>query len=66
MQPVAFASAPLGDRHLLLLLYRVRAWAGEPQPHAASALAWVAPADMTALPMPPADRPLVEALSRRP
>ncbi len=60
--PVMFASAVLGERHLLLLLYRVGAWRGEPRPLAATALRWLAPADMAALPMPPADRPLVAAL----
>ncbi|MCU6452864.1 (deoxy)nucleoside triphosphate pyrophosphohydrolase [Sphingomonas sp. A2-49] len=61
---VTFASAGLGDRHLLLLLYVVRAWQGTPQPLEASALAWVRPADMAALPMPPADVPLVAMLCR--
>jgi 8-oxo-dGTP diphosphatase len=62
--PLAFASAPAGLRHLLLLLYVVRRWTGEPQPLEASALAWVHPADMAALAMPPADVPLVAALAR--
>src|SRR5688500_10984102 len=31
MQPAAFASQPLADRHLLLLLYTARRWAGEPR-----------------------------------
>ncbi len=66
MIPVTFASAPLERRHLLLLLYSVRAWRGEPQALEASALAWVHPADMAALPMPPADVPLVAALMRSP
>lgn len=61
--PASFASAPLGDRHLILLLYLCRAWSGEPRPLHASALDWVRPPDMRSLPMPPADRPLVEALA---
>ena len=60
--PVMFASAVLGERHLLLLLYRVGAWRGEPRPLAATALRWLAPADMAALPLPTDDRPLVAAL----
>jgi 8-oxo-dGTP diphosphatase len=64
LAPAAFASAPLGERHLLLLLYLCRAWAGEPQPLEAEALCWATPAEMRALPMPPADVPLVEALER--
>ena len=58
----AFASAPLPDRHLILLLYRVTHWAGTPRLMEASALAWVHPTAMHALPMPPADLPLVAAL----
>ncbi len=62
--PAAFASAPLGERHLLLLLYTVRAWSGAARALEATALAWVRPADMRALAMPPADVPLVDALER--
>src|SRR5690242_20130668 len=40
--PAAFASAPLGDRHMLLLLYLCRHWQGEPRPLDASALRWEA------------------------
>lgn len=64
VRPITFAAAPLGERHLLLLLYEVRAWSGEPRALEASALAWVSPDAMRALPMPPADVPLVEALAR--
>ena len=64
MTPLAFASAALGAKHLLLLLYVIRDWTGDPQPLEASALAWVAPAAMAELAMPPADVPLVAALAR--
>jgi 8-oxo-dGTP diphosphatase len=60
--PAAFASSPLGARHMLLLLYLCRRWEGEPQPLDASALRWEMPAAMRAIPMPPADAPLVELL----
>ena len=59
LAPATFASAPLGDRHLLLLLYACRKWRGQPQPLHATALRWVLPVEMHALPMPPADRPLI-------
>lgn len=59
-----FASANLGERHLLLLLYVIREWQGRPQPLEASALAWVRPQDMAGWPMPPADVPLVAMLRR--
>jgi 8-oxo-dGTP diphosphatase len=62
--PETFASAPLGDRNLLLLLYRCVRWEGKAMPHFASEIAWVHPRDMAALPMPPADYPLVERLKR--
>jgi len=62
LAPASFASAPLGDRHLLLLLFVCRKWQGVPQPLAASALQWVRPIAMHALAMPPADRPLIGLL----
>lgn len=57
-----FASAPLGARHLLLLLYACRAWQGEPRPLHATALRWARPREMRGLPMPPADLPLIPLL----
>ena len=60
--PACFASAPLGERHMILLLYLCRRWQGEPQPLDASALRWERPAGMRALAMPPADAPLVDLL----
>lgn len=64
MVPVSFASAALAERHLLLLLYLVYDWQGDPRALEASALAWVRPADMDGMAMPPADVPLVAALVR--
>lgn len=65
LAPLAFAGAALGERHLLLLLYLVDRWPGDPRAIEATALAWVHPRDMHALAMPPADIPLVAALMRR-
>lgn len=62
LAPAAFASAPVGSRHMILLLYICRAWEGEPRPLHASALQWVRPQEMRTLAMPPADLPLVDAL----
>ncbi|WP_174286525.1 (deoxy)nucleoside triphosphate pyrophosphohydrolase [Sphingomonas bacterium] len=59
LSPAAFASAPLPDRHLLLLLFVARKWTGVPRALAASDLRWVRPADLHALDMPPADKPLI-------
>jgi 8-oxo-dGTP diphosphatase len=60
--PATFASAELGDRHLLLLLYICREWKGTPKPLDASALKWVRTGEMPELPMPPADKPLIALL----
>ena len=59
---LTFASMPLTDRHLLLLLYGCRAWRGDPQPLEASALAWHPPAALRELDMPPADAPFIAVL----
>lgn len=61
--PLSFASAPLADRHLLLLLYRLEAWQGVPQARHASALAWADRAMLHSLPMPPADLPFLPLLA---
>ena len=62
LAPATFASAPLGESHLLLLLYVCRKWQGVPEARHATALQWVRPAQMYALDMPPADLPLIGLL----
>lgn len=62
LEPGPFASAMLGDRSLLLLLYIVRVWSGTPVPLHATALAWHRVEDLARLEMPPADGPLVARL----
>jgi 8-oxo-dGTP diphosphatase len=62
LAPATFASEPLGDRHLLLLLYVCRKWQGMPEARHAMALTWTRPAQMYALEMPPADLPLIGLL----
>ena len=57
-----FASADIGERHMILLLYLCRCWRGDPAPLDAAALRWVTPAEMRRLPMPPADEPLIPLL----
>ena len=67
--PACFASAPVAECHMILLLYLCRRWDGEPRPLDASALKWLRPAEMETSEMPPADRPLVALLDdllRRP
>jgi 8-oxo-dGTP diphosphatase len=60
--PACFASAPVGDRHMILLLYICRDWSGTPQPLDASGLEWRRPDEMEAATMPPADQPLIALL----
>ncbi len=62
LAPAAFASERLGDRHLVLLLFVARKWQGIPQALDATALKWVYPAELHALDMPPADKPLIGLL----
>jgi 8-oxo-dGTP diphosphatase len=62
LAPAGFASDPLGDNHLILLLYVCRKWQGVPQPLDAQALKWVRPAELHGLAMPPADIPLIGLL----
>jgi 8-oxo-dGTP diphosphatase len=62
LAPACFASEPLGERHLLLLLYVCRKWAGTPVARHATALQWLRPAQLFGLDMPPADKPLLGLL----
>lgn len=60
--PACFASAPLGERHMILLLYLCRDWSGEPAALDAAALRWATTGEMRSLAMPPADAPLIPLL----
>ena len=62
LHPLTFVSHDYDDFRLLMLLYVCRNWEGIPQSREGQALMWRRPADMSALPMPPADVPLVAAL----
>lgn len=62
LAPACFASEPLGERHLLLLLYVCRKWRGIVHAREASALQWLPPVALHGLAMPPADRPLIGLL----
>jgi 8-oxo-dGTP diphosphatase len=64
LRPAGFASEPLDDRHLLLLLYLCRSWEGAPQPLEAAGLQWLLPNALRELDMPPADKPLIAQLER--
>ena len=60
----AFTSQALADGHMVMLLFCCRVWQGEARPLDADALLWRLPDEMADLPMPPADRPLVDFLKR--
>jgi 8-oxo-dGTP diphosphatase len=64
LDPFAFASHAYPDFHLLMPLYVITRWTGEPRldPNAAQALAWVRPQQLRDYPMPPADVGLVDRL----
>lgn len=60
-----FASHRYDSFHILLLLYLCRRWQGAPTAREGQTIAWVAPAQMSAYPMPAADAPLVSLLRER-
>lgn len=62
LSPIAFASEPLGKKHLLLLLYICEKWEGVPQGLESTELKWSSLDELKDLEMPPADIPLVEQL----
>jgi 8-oxo-dGTP diphosphatase len=64
LTPLSFASEALDDRHLVLLIYTCLDWAGEPAPLHASAIKWVPVEALRVLPMPKADRPLIDSIER--
>jgi 8-oxo-dGTP diphosphatase len=67
LDPFAFASHAYTDFHLLMPLYVVTRWQGEPKldPNAAAAMKWVRAEALREHDMPPADVVLVERLIER-
>ncbi len=62
LAPFVFASHGYESFHLLMPLYLCRRWQGMVRPLEHKALKWATPAELAALPMPPADEPLVAYL----
>jgi 8-oxo-dGTP diphosphatase len=62
LAPFVFASHSYESFHLLMPLYLCRRWEGTAQPLEHPQIRWVRPSQMTDLPMPPADAPLVAYL----
>ncbi len=67
LDPFAFASHAYPDFHLLMPLYLISRWKGEPVLHesAAQAMQWARASELKNYPMPPADVVLVERLIER-
>lgn len=64
LMPACFASAQIGRRDLLLLLYICRNWKGDPHPVEGQEMGWFTLPEMDDLPMPPADIPLLMLLQK--
>jgi 8-oxo-dGTP diphosphatase len=62
LAPLAFASHPYPDFHLLMPLYICRRWEGTVTSQEGQKIAWVRPNRLRDYPMPPADTPLISHL----
>jgi 8-oxo-dGTP diphosphatase len=63
LAPLTFASHSYADFHLLMPLYICRRWEGMVTAREHQALAWVRANKLRDYPMPPADLPLIPALT---
>lgn len=59
LSPLTFASHNYDEFHLLMPLFVCRKWSGMAVAREEQTLRWVRPAELRALSMPPADRPLI-------
>jgi len=62
LAPLTFASHGYDDFHLLMPLFACRKWEGIPRAKEGQRLKWVLAKELSALPMPPADIPLIPVL----
>jgi 8-oxo-dGTP diphosphatase len=62
LAPIAFVSHDYDHFHLLMPLYAIRQWRGQPSGREGQVLAWASKDRFNAYPMPPADIPLVAQL----
>lgn len=62
LEPMSFASEPLGTKSLLLLLYKCKHWKGRVESQELAELQWVSLQKLQDLEMPPADGPLVDRM----
>lgn len=59
LQPVTFASHSYDSFHLLMPIFACRKWKGTPYGREGQAMKWVRKQDLSSIPMPPADIPLI-------
>jgi 8-oxo-dGTP diphosphatase len=59
LTPLTFASEPLSERNLLLLLFECRKWRGDAAALHADEVKWIDPECLETLSMPPADQPFI-------
>ena len=64
LTPLCFASADLGNRNLILLLYHCSRWMGDPTSLEQQEIGWFTMQEMYSLEMPPADLPLLPLLQK--
>ena len=62
LAPLTFASHAYPTFHLMMPLYAINKWQGEPRGQEGQALQWVTKAELRTLPTPPADAPLLPAV----
>ncbi|MCB1537359.1 MAG: 8-oxo-dGTP diphosphatase MutT [Rhodospirillales bacterium] len=62
LQPLTFASHAYPDFHLLMPVFAIRKWRGEPQGCEGQKLVWATLRELDGYDMPPADRPLIPML----
>lgn len=62
MLPVGFTSHTYPDFHLMMPLYAIRVWKGEPTPREGQVLKWVTINDLYSLDLTEADKPLIPQL----
>lgn len=64
LEPISFVSVPAQDRHLILMLFASRSWAGTPMSLDADEVIWVKPGGLDQLAMPPGDVALARSILR--
>jgi 8-oxo-dGTP diphosphatase len=62
MWPIGFTSYNYPDFHLVMPLFAIRIWGGDPVPQEGQNLKWVSVQDLYTLEMPEADKPLISQL----